>query len=49
MHIKVAAIQMVSSTNREHNMATAERLLEQAAAQGAQWALLPEYWPINSI
>ena len=46
MHIKVAAIQMVSSTHREQNMATAERLLEQAAAQGAQWALLPEYWPI---
>ena len=46
MHIKVAAIQMVSTTNIEQNMATAERLLEQAADQGAQWALLPEYWPI---
>ena len=46
MHIKVAAIQMVSTTNLEQNMATAERLLGQAANQGAQWALLPEYWPI---
>ena len=46
MHIKVAAIQMVSTTNIEQNMATAERLLGQAADQGVQWALLPEYWPI---
>lgn len=46
MHITVAAIQMVSTTDPQQNMATAERLLEQAAAQGAQWALLPEYWPI---
>lgn len=46
MTIKVAAIQMVSTTDPEQNMVTAQRLLEQAAAQGAQWALLPEYWPI---
>lgn len=46
MTIKVAAIQMVSTTSPETNMASAQRLLEQAATQGAQWALLPEYWPI---
>ena len=46
MTIKVAAIQMVSTTSPETNMASAQHLLEQAATQGAQWALLPEYWPI---
>jgi len=46
---KIAAIQMVSSASVERNIATARRLIEQAAAQGAQCVLLPEYWPIMGM
>lgn len=44
--MKVAAIQMISSSDLNDNLATAERLLRQAAADGAQLLLLPEYWPL---
>ncbi|MFZ5843520.1 MAG: carbon-nitrogen hydrolase family protein [Pseudomonadota bacterium] len=44
--MKVAAIQMLSGTDRERNLAAAERLLRQAAAQGARFALLPENFPL---
>jgi len=43
---KVAAIQMVSTPEIEQNFESAARLVGQAAAQGAQLVLLPEYWPI---
>jgi deaminated glutathione amidase len=46
---KIAAVQMISSTAVEHNIATAGRLIEQAAAQGAQCVLLPEYWAIMGM
>lgn len=39
---KVAAIQMCSTDRRDDNLATAARLLEQAAAAGARLAVLPE-------
>ncbi len=42
--MKVAAIQMVSSANVQANLATARQLLEVAAAQGAELAVLPEYF-----
>ena len=42
--MKVAAIQMVSTTDAAVNCAAARRLLEQAAAQGAELAVLPEYF-----
>ena len=42
---KVAAIQMVSTPMIEENIITARRLIAEAAAQGAQLVLLPEYWP----
>ncbi len=42
--MKVAAIQMVSSTNVSANLAAARRLLEEAASQGAELAVLPEYF-----
>ena len=45
----VAAIQMVSSPSVEQNRATARRLVGEAAAQGAQMVLLPEYWPIMGL
>ena len=42
--MKVAALQMVSSTTLADNLASARRLLEQAASEGAQLAVLPEYF-----
>jgi len=42
--MKVAAIQMVSGTRLDDNLAAAGRLLAQAAAQGCELAVLPEYF-----
>ncbi len=42
--MKVAAIQMVSEISVDHNLAQAHRLLDQAAAAGAELAVLPEYF-----
>ncbi len=47
--VKVAAIQMVSTPEVEQNLATARRLIAEAAGQGAQLVLLPEYWPIMGM
>jgi predicted amidohydrolase len=46
---KVAAIQMVSTPEPAQNFAVAQRLVKEAAEQGAQLALLPEYWPIMGL
>ncbi len=40
--MRVACIQMCSGTDRNANLATVECLLDQAAGQGAELALLPE-------
>lgn len=42
--LRVAACQMVSSTRVDENLATATRLIGQAAAAGAQLVALPEYF-----
>ena len=42
--MKIAAIQMVSGTDVPTNLANARRLLEAAAQQGAELAVLPEYF-----
>ncbi|RYX96847.1 MAG: carbon-nitrogen hydrolase family protein [Comamonadaceae bacterium] len=42
--MKAAAIQMVSSTNVGVNRREARRLLERAAGEGAELAVLPEYF-----
>ncbi len=42
--MKVAAIQMVSGTQLQANLEAARVLLAQAADQGAELALLPEYF-----
>lgn len=47
--IKVAAVQMVSTPLVEENIATARRLIGEAADQGAELVLLPEYWPIMGM
>jgi nitrilase len=41
---RVAALQMVSTPDRERNLAEADRLMAEAAADGAQLVLLPEYF-----
>ncbi|STZ76805.1 carbon-nitrogen hydrolase family protein [Bergeriella denitrificans] len=45
-NLRAAAIQMVSGTDPEANIAAMRRLVRQAAEQGADWVLLPEYWPL---
>jgi len=42
--MKIAAIQMVSATRVEANLAAARALLAQAADQGCELAVLPEYF-----
>ncbi|GAB3439943.1 carbon-nitrogen hydrolase family protein [Massilia solisilvae] len=42
----VAAVQMVSTPDVSENLATAARLLLDAAERGARLVTLPEYWPI---
>ncbi|KGF80829.1 acyltransferase [Massilia sp. JS1662] len=49
MKTTVAAVQMVSTPNVEENIATARRLIADAAARGAQLVTLPEYWPIMGM
>ena len=46
---KVAAVQMVSTPSVAENIATARRLVAEAAAGGAQLVTLPEYWPIMGM
>ncbi|MBC8746771.1 MULTISPECIES: carbon-nitrogen hydrolase family protein [Paraburkholderia] len=41
---RVAALQMVSTPDRDRNLADAQRLIAEAAADGAQLVLLPEYF-----
>ncbi len=47
--MKTAGIQMVSSTSVEANLAAARALLESAAGQGAELAVLPEYFCIMGM
>ncbi len=47
--MKMAAIQMVSGTSVERNLVQAGQLLEQAAAQGAELAVLPEYFCLMGL
>lgn len=46
---KVAALQFVSTPVPQENFATARRLVAEAAKQGAELVLLPEYWPIMGL
>ncbi|MEP6588072.1 MAG: carbon-nitrogen hydrolase family protein [Polaromonas sp.] len=47
--MKIAAIQMVSGTSVQDNLDTARALLAQAAAQGAELAVLPEYFCVMGM
>lgn len=43
---RIAAVQMVSGPDVAENLATADSLIGQAAAQGAKLVALPEYFPV---
>lgn len=45
-NISVGIVQMVSGINVAENIQTMQRLVRQAVAAGAEWVVLPEYWPI---
>ncbi|HEY0065534.1 MAG TPA: carbon-nitrogen hydrolase family protein [Telluria sp.] len=45
----VAAVQMISTPDVGANIASARRLVAQAAATGAKLVVLPEYWPIMGM
>jgi len=45
----VAAVQMISAPDVAQNIASARRLVAEAAATGAQLVALPEYWPIMGL
>jgi len=47
--VKIAAVQMVSTPIVAENVETARRLVADAARQGAQLVLLPEYWPLMGM
>lgn len=44
--MKIAAVQMISGPEVAPNLATAARLIAEAAAAGAQLVALPEYFPL---
>ena len=44
--MRVAAVQLTSTADRERNLATADRLTRAAAAAGAELVVLPEKWPV---
>src|SRR3569833_2535087 len=46
---KVAAVQTVSTPDVNQNLAAVDMLIRQAAQEGAQLVLLPEYWPIMGM
>ena len=47
--LKIAGIQMVSSASLQENLETADRLVKAAALDGAQIAVLPEYFCIMGL
>jgi nitrilase len=44
--MKIAAVQMISGPEVRENLVTAERLINEAAASGAELVALPEYFPL---
>ena len=49
IELKIAAIQMVSSASLQENLTTAKRLIKAVAQDGAQIAVLPEYFCIMGL
>jgi len=46
LRIRAAAVQLSSTPDRARNLATADRLVREAAAAGAALVVLPEKWPL---
>src|SRR5919112_5400928 len=44
--MRVAAVQLSSTPDRDRNLEAADRLTRAAAAQGAELVVLPEKWPV---
>jgi deaminated glutathione amidase len=44
--MRAAAVQLTATADKARNLATADRLVRQAAADGAQLVVLPEKWPV---
>ena len=44
--LRVGAVQLNSTADRDANLETAESLVREAAARGAELVLLPEKWPL---
>jgi predicted amidohydrolase len=44
--VRVAAVQLTSTADRERNLATADRLTRAAVAAGAELVVLPEKWAV---
>jgi nitrilase len=49
VELKIASIQMVSTPDLRENLSTAKRLIAAAAAEGAQMAVLPEYFCLMGL
>ena len=49
LELKISSIQMVSSPDLQENLSTASRLIAAAAADGAQLAVLPEYFCLMGL
>ena len=47
--MKIASIQMISTPDLQENLSTAGRLIAAAAADGAQLAVLPEYFCLMGL
>ena len=47
--LNIASVQMVSTPDLEHNLNTAGRLINQAAGEGAQLVVLPEYFCLMGL
>jgi deaminated glutathione amidase len=44
--MRAAAVQLTATADKARNLATADRLVRQAAADGARLVVLPEKWPV---
>ena len=49
VELKISSIQMVSTPDLKENLSTASRLIASAAADGAQLAVLPEYFCLMGL
>jgi len=44
--VRAAAVQLNATADKDRNLATADRLVREAAARGAELVVLPEKWPV---